>query len=199
MKVKVCGIRSLEGAKACREAEADFVGLNFVPSSRRRVSIDQARILLDEISVSRVVGVFFNQEFEEIEAIADALGITMVQLHGQESPDLCRVLSKKYRLIKAIAVDESFEEKILEPYREWVEYFLFDAPKAGSGKPFDWEKLKSIDRKTPFFLAGGLEPENVRMAIERVRPDGVDTASGIEKEKIEDRERILAFCANARR
>lgn len=195
-KIKLCGIRTIEGARACQEAKPDWVGLNFVPTSKRKVSLEEAKRLLPELGGIPAVGVFMNQSLEAIEEIARSLPLAWIQLHGRETPEFCRELSS-YRLIKAFSIREGFSPAILEPYAPWVEHFLFDAPLAGSGISFDWRLLSQVEG-LPFLLAGGLNPENVQEAIRSLHPFGVDTASGIEREGVSAPERIQDFCRKAR-
>jgi len=205
VKVKICGIRSEAGALACAEAKVDLVGLNFVPTSRRVVSLEQAQAfksLLPGISLVGVFAVekapFSGRQLQLIAKTVEAVELEWAQIHGDVSPALGQSLAQYCKIIKAIAVDDRFDPQSLEPYRPWVTAFLFDAPQPGSGQPFNWQRLAAIPRDRLFFLAGGLTPENVADAIAQVQPDGVDTASGIETNGVEDPARILSFCLKVR-
>jgi len=198
VKVKICGVRSAEAALAVRDGGADFVGLNFVSWSRRMVKSTEAKELLKLLGTVTPVGVFFDQTVAEIGSTADEVGLEWVQLHGRETPETCAALNRRFKIIKAITIDETFDRAILLPYEPHVELFLFDAPKPGAGEVFSWEVLGTVPRTTPFFLAGGLNPENLSEAISKVQPYGVDTASGVEIAGEQSPVRIAAFLEQAR-
>jgi phosphoribosylanthranilate isomerase len=195
MRVKICGVRTLEAAEAVAESGADFAGLNFVPASRRAVSVDAAKRILARLGGAIPVGVFADQPIDEITRIARALALPWIQLHGNEAPDMVRELSKAHRIIKAIAVRPG-AEAAAAAHAPFVDLFLFDGPAPGSGKAIDWARLPRTDR--PFLLAGGLTPANVKGAIEAVRPFGVDVASGVETGGDIARDLVASFVANAR-
>jgi phosphoribosylanthranilate isomerase len=189
--VKICGVRTTEAARAVDAAGADLAGLNFVKTSRRYLDPLQAEPIVRALGAVAPVGVFADQSGEEIDRIASSLGIEWVQLHGKETPSLTAELCRRYRVIKAFAVDASFSRDELEGHLRWADYFLFDAGKPGSGRVFDWSHLPQSSR--PFFLAGGLTPENVTEAIAKTAPFGVDTASGVETDGVQDILKIEAF------
>jgi indole-3-glycerol phosphate synthase/phosphoribosylanthranilate isomerase/anthranilate synthase/indole-3-glycerol phosphate synthase/phosphoribosylanthranilate isomerase len=197
--VKICGVRSVEAASAVAKAGADFAGLNFVPSSKRCIDVERARAIIDALGAAEPVGVFMNQPHETIADIAVTLGLRIVQLHGSETPEDCRSLSAHVRVIKAITVGDAFDPASLAAYRPHVFAFLFDGPSAGSGTSFVLERLKGVEIGRPFFVAGGLTPENLDEPVAVLGPDGVDTASGIEVDGAQDEARIHAFVDRARR
>jgi phosphoribosylanthranilate isomerase len=142
------------------------------------------------------VGVFADSTVEEIDRIAVQLGLEWVQLHGKETADVTARLCRRYRVIKAFAIDASFTKDQLEPHLRWADFFLFDAAKAGSGLTFDWSRLPESSR--PFLLAGGLTEDNVREAVVMTAPFGVDTASGVETGGVQDPRKIEAFVRAAK-
>jgi phosphoribosylanthranilate isomerase len=196
VRVKICGVRTLDAARAADIAGADFAGLNFVKSSRRYVDPHDALPLVGALGAVVPVGVFAGSTMEEIDRVAGIVGLEWVQLHGGEPPEITAGLSRKYRVIKAFAVADSFTNDQLDAHLRWAELFLFDAARPGSGHAFEWSRLPVSTR--PFLLAGGLTPENVRDAISRTAPFGVDTASGVETGGVQDPRKIEAFVRAAK-
>lgn len=174
-KVKICGITRLEDAQACVELGADFLGFVFVRSSPRYIEPERAADIMRAIRAAppatrrlpKFVGVFA----DELEPVP---GLDYVQLHGTESDDDVR--SAGLPAIKALRVGDVLPDTTAHPSAEWL---LFDTG-AGTGRRFDWSLLAMYPRTKPFFLAGGLGPENAGAAISLVRPDGIDLSSGVE-------------------
>jgi phosphoribosylanthranilate isomerase len=194
--VKICGVRTVEAARAIAEAGAELAGINFVPESRRYVAPESAAPIVENLGAAIAVGVFADRSAAEIDRIASSLRIEWIQLHGRESASVTAELCRKYRVIKAFVLDASFTKEQLEPHLRWADYFLFDAARPGSGVPFDWSLLPESPR--PFLLAGGLTPENVAAAIAKTAPFGVDTASGVETDGVQDPTKIRAFISAAK-
>lgn len=195
--VKVCGVTSLADTLAAMGAGADWIGFNFSPRSPRRVSVERVAAILKEApkGFSRV-GVFQDAPPAEVEEAVRVLGLHVVQLHGSENPDDYRKAGVP--IVKAYAVSSAAD---LEAARaSSADYVLLDSRSAqggGSGQTFDWALLAEFPRK--FFLAGGLTAENVAEAILRVKPYGVDVASGVEKEPgRKDRQKLKSFVSTAR-
>lgn len=196
VRVKICGVRTEAAAYAIDRAGADFAGLNFVPSSRRCIDTATATRIISRFERTVPVGVFADQSPEDVARIAGEVGLEWVQLHGKEPCDVAAELSRRFRVIRAFTMDDSFDPTWLEAHVRWVELFLFDAARPGSGRTFDWSLVPRAQR--PFLLAGGLTPENVAGAIAAVDPFGVDTASGVEVDGGQDAERIGAFVRAAK-
>lgn len=180
-KVKICGLKEIEHVEAAVKAGADFIGLMFAPS-KRQITIEQA-IELAKVIPSNVkkVGVFVNEKPETIKEIAQKVGLHYIQYHGDETPDMIEAIGLP--AIKAFSVQT--EEDVVRAARYQVDYYLFDAPgtdyRGGSGKSFDWlllDKMKIPSEK--IILAGGLNDENVGLAIMLVEPFAVDVSSGVE-------------------
>ncbi|MBI2430921.1 MAG: phosphoribosylanthranilate isomerase [Candidatus Levybacteria bacterium] len=192
MKVKICGIRTIEAAIAAVEAGADFLGFNFVPTSRRRIEVDIARQIAKEVKEKiYIVGVFQNQDIEKIEDIVEYVGLGFVQLHGDESP--AYVEQVKTKVIKV------FNSKTINTMSRYSDcMYLLDRDKQGEGEMIDLEKARVTAKKFSLFLAGGLTPENVKDAIEKVRPYAVDVASGVETNGEQDLEKIKLFIERAK-
>jgi len=184
VKVKVCGIRSLEEAQASIDAGADALGFNFWPRSPRYIVPEAAREIVAGLSpLVANIGVFVNEARETIEAIASDLRLAAVQLHGDESPEFCASITAA-KTIKALRVTEDFAPQSIGRYS--VSMILLDTGIAGSyggtGSTFDWSVAAECARLSPIILAGGLTAENVGEAISTVRPAAIDVCSGVEAE-----------------
>jgi phosphoribosylanthranilate isomerase len=201
--VKVCGITSPEDGVASAEAGADAIGMVFWPRSPRAVSVEQARAIGQALPPFVVrVGVFVDAGRDEMARVADAAGLDMLQLHGDEPPERCAGLPR--RALKAVRVGDGFAPERALRYEGRVAGLLLDTREAdapgGTGRVFDWTLARDVRRRSRFLLlAGGLGPENVRAAIEAVRPDGVDASSHLEASPgRKDHARVKAFVAAVR-
>lgn len=200
VKIKICGITRAEDAFTAVEAGADFIGINFYPESPRYVPPETAARMIHEIG-KRVkwVGVFVNERLESVREISSRLGLDLVQLHGDETPEFCRNLGIPAVKAFRIRVREDLEGMGDYPSR----YLLLDhfSPGyGGSGSAFDWSWLEEYEvPRERLFLAGGLTPGNVAEAVRRVRPFAVDVASGVESGPgVKDRTLIEMFIRNCR-
>ncbi|SEQ15962.1 phosphoribosylanthranilate isomerase [Piscibacillus halophilus] len=189
---KICGIQELEHAEAAVNAGADAIGFVFA-NSKRKVTVDQARHIAKQVpNHIKKIGVFVNSTKQELTEINREVGLDYVQLHGDESPEFCQSLSLPY--IKALRIGSEQDLKRLNHYDN-ASYFLLDSAtgpyRGGNGTTFDWELLKeaTIDRNR-FILAGGLNEDNIKQAIERTRPTMVDVSSGVETNGVKDPEKI---------
>jgi phosphoribosylanthranilate isomerase len=199
VRVKICGVTSPAIARAAAAAGADAIGLVFAPS-RRQVSVEEARAIAAALPpfVTKV-GVFVDAEPRRIRAIADAVRLDAVQLHGGEPPAAAAALGLP--VIKAVRMRDAAAVEALRAYR--VAAFLLDSFEpdlaGGTGKPFDWTLAAGLAAPAPIILAGGLTAENVEQALEVVRPYGVDVSSGVETEGRKDPVKIREFIARVRR
>jgi phosphoribosylanthranilate isomerase len=182
--VKICGITNLPDALAAIEAGADALGFNFYSSSPRYIAPQTAREIVDQLPDGVLkVGVFVNERSpESLRRIMNETGIDALQLHGDESPDYCRVLSDQY-VIKALGVGDDFDVQHALVYD--VKAIMLDAKAlrlhGGTGQVIDWSIAEKVSRLIPrLFLAGGLSPANVQQAIASVKPYGVDACSALE-------------------
>ncbi|HLU64896.1 MAG TPA: phosphoribosylanthranilate isomerase [Kofleriaceae bacterium] len=202
MIVKICGITRPEDAAAAARAGADWIGLNFWPRSKRFVTADRvgelvraARDVREEIEV---VGVFVDQELEEVLAAVKELALDYAQLHGDEPPAYAARLGE--RGIKAVGVSESSDLDRLAEYE--CPLVLVDTPspgRGGSGIVGDWRVARRAAARRRVLLAGGLTPDNVAQAIAAVHPFGVDVASGVEiAPGVKDPELMVRFVREAR-
>jgi indole-3-glycerol phosphate synthase / phosphoribosylanthranilate isomerase len=196
--VKVCGITTVEDGLAAARLGADAIGLVFWPQSPRWVDRDKARQISRALPpfVLRV-GVFVDAPAETMVRLAEDVGLDVLQLHGQESPEDAARLTR--RVIKALRVGPGFSAEEALRYEGHAAGLLLDTRAdgmpGGTGQPFDWSLARQVREKTAFLaLAGGLTPENVHVAITAVRPDVVDVSSGVEASPgRKDPEKMRAF------
>ena len=204
-KIKICGVTSTEDAQMVAASQADAIGLNFYALGKRYVDLATAKTIVAAISESQAViikvGVFVNDEVDNILRISDTLGLHSVQLHGDESPEFLEQLIRsaedrglKLDYIRAIRTLPSNEQGAMElaqieaEIHRWTDAgagaILIDASVAGdfggTGKRVDWAGFAELNSPVPKILAGGLTPDNLDTAIRTARPDAVDVASGVE-------------------
>jgi phosphoribosylanthranilate isomerase len=190
-RVKICGITRLNDAELAVELGAWAVGMVFYKSSPRSCSLAEGQLITAALRRRvELCGVFVNARMEEIVEVSEQLGLTLLQLHGDEGPSFCGEAARRTgaRVVKALQV--SGPGDIRDAARFHTDFHLLDARSAvsgreglrgGTGETFDWRLLAGRRSKTPLILSGGLDPENVTEAIERVRPFAVDSASGTER------------------
>lgn len=186
LKVKICGITTLEDARFCAGAGADFLGFIQYNKSPRYVAPKEVKAILEWIYGPKSVGVFVGESTETINRIVAETGFDYAQLHGDETPEACAAVEAP--VIKAIRVEPGADGEALRrrmaPFQPHVDYFLLDTHHAdrwgGTGTPFDWQQARDLSGDFPILLAGGLRPGNVAAAAEAVRPAGVDVSSGVE-------------------
>lgn len=204
--VKICGLTRATDAEEVARAGADFVGLNLWERSKRFVAVPAARVLA-EVSRAhgaaiRVVGLFVDAGFSEIEDAIGAIDLDVVQLHGDEDPDLCAELAARTGAAVWKAVPVAGAADVAELGKWPVEAVLLDAPspgRGGSGRAFDWQLAAGARGAAHVVLAGGLQVDTVAEAIRVVRPWAVDVASGVEVAPgIKDAAKVAAFVAAAR-
>ncbi|MFM7558984.1 phosphoribosylanthranilate isomerase [Cylindrospermopsis raciborskii] len=189
MRIKICGITQLQQSLAITQLGATALGFICVPSSPRYVSIEQINLATSYIPdhIDKI-GVFANSTIFEITKVVSSSSLTGVQLHGDETPLFCEELRQalpNIELIKAFRV-RSWEQLETTPnFTGCVDTFLLDAyhPQqlGGTGKTLDWQVLQSFRPSLPWFLAGGLTPDNVLTALTQIHPDGIDLSSGVER------------------
>jgi phosphoribosylanthranilate isomerase len=185
-RVKFCGITRATDAELAAELGAWAIGLIFWSPSPRAVELERAVEVAATVKRRlQVVGVFVNPTLEEVASVADEVGLTIVQLHGQEGPAFCAEVRRRTgcQVIKAARVRSRAEIQALERYH--TDYHLLDSYSpgvpGGTGETFAWELAHDHSGSVPLILSGGLTPENVASAIEVVRPFAVDVASGVER------------------
>src|SRR3954469_5586573 len=205
MHVKICGITRPEDAELAVELGAWALGFILWPQSKRAADLGVAAGIARGLRRKPVelVGVFVNQPLDEIERYADLLGLSYVQLHGDEGPSFCAAVAQRTgcKVIKAARVRHAADLRDLERFH--TDLHLLDASVpgmvGGTGQTWDWSLLAGRRSKIPFLLSGGLTADNVAGAIEAVHPWGVDVASGTEASPgVKDPARLAAFFAAAR-
>ena len=162
----------------------DFMGFIFYRGSKRFVG-DDFQIPSSFPKQIKKVGVFVNEEIEFVLQKVKEHSLDFVQLHGDEQPIVCKKLKSKIGVIKVFLIDENFQFDSLKPYVPFVDYFLFDTKSdsyGGSGKIFDWKLLNNYNEPVPFFLSGGLNPDNIETALQFDHPKifAIDVNSGVE-------------------
>ena len=198
--IKICGLTSLEQALSCVELGADWLGLNCWSGSSRYITAEKALEIVDGLPESvSTVGVFVNESTDTLESIMRETGIDLAQLHGDETPESCKKITVPW--FKAFRVSPSFQPQRIQDYGG--ETFLLDAYSkthyGGSGQKIDWELASTVSAMGKLILAGGLVPENVADAVNKVRPWGVDVCSGVESEPgIKDLLKVKEFINNIR-
>ncbi|MFA9271048.1 MAG: phosphoribosylanthranilate isomerase [Baekduiaceae bacterium] len=200
VRVKHCGITSLADAELCAGAGAWALGMVFARESKRRVRIGEA-VQIGAAMKRRVelAGVFVNATLDEIAQTVDQVGLTLVQLHGDEGPAYADEVARRTgaRVIKAARVAGEGDVRALGSFQR-VDYHLLDTrvdgQAGGTGQTFDWRLALGHRGGVPLILSGGLTPDNVVEAIETVRPFAVDVASGTEASPgVKDTAKVLAF------
>lgn len=176
-KIKICGLRRDEDIAYVNELKPDYIGFILTAGFRRSIDFDTAKHLKSLLSSDiKAVGVFVNDSLENINRFLDGKIIDAVQLHGNESPDFCNQI--KSTVIKYFKPDD-FDK--IGDYD--VDYYLFDSG-TGTGSTFDWSKIPKTDK--PFFLAGGLNRDNIPLAIKSINPYCIDLSSSVETDGIKD-------------
>jgi phosphoribosylanthranilate isomerase len=201
--VKICGITRPEDAELAADLGAWAIGFNFWSGSKRRcdpaIAAGIARALRRRVEP---VGVFVNPTLDEVVRLAEGVGLTHIQLHGDEGPSFCTAVAERTgaRVIKALRIGSGADIRDAERFH--TEFHLLDAEAGkaygGSGRTWDWALAAQRHSRVPVILAGGLTPENVADGIAAVRPWGVDVASGVESAPgIKDPAKVEAFIAAA--
>ena len=184
IQLKVCGMRDHQNILDVSALVPDFMGFIFYRESKRYVG-DDFQIPPSFPKSIKKVGVFVNEEIDVIIQKAVRHQLDFVQLHGDEQPLDCKKLKSKVGVINVFLIDEKFQFNSLKPYVPFVDYFLFDTKSesyGGSGKTFDWNLLNNYNEPVPFFLSGGLNPDNIKSALQLNHPKffAFDVNSGAE-------------------
>jgi len=203
-RVKICGITSLADAELAVDLGAWAIGMIFFQGSPRRCSVEEAQRITAALQRKvELCGVFVNDPLELVVKTSENLGLTMVQLHGDEGPAFCGEVPRRTgaRVIKAAQVASPGDVRDLERFH--VDFHLLDARaqapqkqalRGGTGETFDWSLLAERRSKVPLILSGGLSADNVAEAIAQARPFAVDSASGTERAPgRKDEEKLKAF------
>ena len=193
----MCGLSRHCDIEAANRLKPEYIGFVFLPKSKRYVTYEKAKELKSLLSPDiKAVGVFVDESAEIVARLLNDGTIDIAQLHGGEDEDYISRLRKLTGkpIIKAFRIES--EEDIAQAEKSSADYILLDSG-MGTGKVFDWSLIQSIKR--PYFLAGGLDCDNVGEAIKKLRPYAVDVSSGIETNGLKDKEKMAAFVAKVRK
>lgn len=203
--IKICGITREGDARYAADSGADLLGFIFVENTPRFIEPEAAGLISSVVQNAEYVGVFMNESNGKVNGIAEQAGLSFVQLHGDESPDFCMQMNRP--VIKAFRIMPEMNEvdiyRLISPYKDCTEYILLDAwhPVAagGTGHSFNWSTAEKLHQEFRIILAGGLKPENIRQAVEVVKPAGIDVSSGVELSPgIKNHEKISQLIKSAR-
>jgi len=190
VQVKICGICDAAGAAAAVEAGADLIGFHFC-SSQRRITPEEAKAIVDDLSLrTTIVGVFIDQEEDEVRQIAEFVGLDLLQLHGSEPPGF----EAGRPVMKVLKVKDGQ----VPDAEAWPDPVMLDSwsadQRGGTGLAWDWELARPLLATRKVFIAGGLEPGNVGKVVSGFGPYGVDVSSGVEASvRVKDLDKVRAF------
>jgi phosphoribosylanthranilate isomerase len=205
--VKICGVTSIKDALMVSGFPIYAIGLNFIERSKRKVDLNTAKEIIKELPIS--IGAVLILEDEKIKKVIDLcnlLSTNNVQLHGNESSEYCKELKKKKKTIKIIKALKAEEETLqkLKDYEKVCDFILLDSANkknqmGGTGKTADWKIARKIIEKSklPVILAGGLNPDNIKDAIKKVKPYAIDMNSGVESKPGKKDEELIRKLFNA--
>ena len=190
MIIKICGIKNKETLICCEKNKVNFFGMIFYSKSPRNISLENASILQkisEDLNINGV-GVFVNNDMNELKEIIKSIKLRFVQLHGSEDETYIRNIKKiGVKIIKSISVSNKDDLNEINKY-DSADYFLFDYKPlkgelpGGNARSFDWDILKNLKTNKPWFLSGGINLNNIRHILNDINPYGVDLSSGVEKE-----------------
>lgn len=198
--IKFCGLRRPEDIETVREIGAEYAGFIMSPKFWRYVAPEEVKKLRQGLAgVTRVVGVFVDEDVDYVAGCINDGIIDIAQLHGSESEEyieeLRRATDNRSVITKVFLVKSSMD--IEAARRSSADYVLLDSGVGGTGETFDWQLIRDIGRE--FFLAGGLNPGNVGEAVDRYHPMAVDVSSGVETDKLKDKDKMMLFAEAVRR
>jgi len=200
MRIQLCGITSLDDARRCVDAGVDALGFIFVPGTPRHVTAETAARIIETLPpFVTPVGVFWDHPAGQVKAIAEECRLGALQFHGDEAPE--DLLEHRLPLIKTLKVAGAADLARMPEYR--VAAFLLDSParwsEGAARPPIPWDVAAVAARRHPVLLSAGLTPDNVALAVRRVRPYGVDVNSGVEaRPGRKDPAKVRRFVAEAR-
>jgi len=188
MKIKICGMKFMDNIREVEKLKPDYIGFIFYKKSKRYVGEELTKEVFEKIDKSiHKVGVFVNEEINSILRIKKKFNFDYIQLHGDESPEYCKILQEKGCLIiKAFSIDDQFDFNLAHNYSPFCHYFLFDTKGkkyGGNGETFNWSLLNNYQLNIPFFLSGGIEINNISGAfrIKNKKIIGLDLNSKLEQ------------------
>ena len=196
-KIKFCGLTRPCDIETANEIKPDYIGFVFAPNSKRRVGYKQAVDLKNLLSKEiKAVGVFLNEDISQVISLLNLGIIDAAQLHGDENPEYITRIQKETGkpVIKAFQIHS--EADVAAAEETIADYIILDAG-TGEGKTFDWNLIDNF--KKPYFLAGGLNAENVTAAMHKLHPYALDVSTGIETDGFKDKEKMAEFAAAVRK
>ena len=181
MDIKICGITNLEEIKGLNLLRPEYIGFVFT-DSKRKISINQAKFLIDNLDRSiKVVGVFRNESLDEIANVLNKVSLDVIQLHGDEDVYFIRnlrsLIDNHIKIWKALNTSNREE---VSRFEQDIDAIVLDGVNPGSGQCFDWRSFNKLNINCKLFLAGGLNEENVIEGIKLINPQGIDVSSGVE-------------------
>ncbi len=204
LRIKVCGMRHTDNRREVEKLDVEMLGYIFYKPSKRYVGDEPEPGLFE--SGKPKVGVFVDENAFAILSLAKKYGLDFIQLHGKENPKTCGMLKKQgLKIIKAFAVDDKFKFEKTQAFEKVVDYFLFDTKTklhGGSGKKFNWEILDNYKGHRPYFLSGGIGPQDVDdiKKVKHPKLTGVDLNSGFEDEPgLKNTEKLKTFIEEIRK
>jgi phosphoribosylanthranilate isomerase len=213
-KTKICGLRDFQSLSVAAQYGADFVGVVFVPGTRRCLPTDQAQTILQRFRAdtnnhkSQIVGLFANQPIEEVNAIVKMCRLDYAQLCGKETIEYCKKISVQTIKVTHVYPESNVTQetnRLLQEADHYTKYGVMitldrysSAVPGGSGHTFNWDIAREIAQRFPIVLAGGLTPDNVTEALQQVQPLGVDVSSGVETNGTKNIKKIISFLEKVR-
>ncbi len=193
-KIKLCGFKTIDDVRAASQLPIDAIGFILVPGRKRTVSAKSLPALVESVPAAvDSVGVFLNPTQQEVSRWLEQAPLTAIQLHGNESPDLCAWIKERYsvKVIKTFHPTQHPDVQQMREYRSVIDLALLDHARGGTGTSYNWRMIPPYqaifrDMGLPLWIAGGLTPENVEELIELTEPDGIDVSSGIEQDGKKD-------------
>lgn len=201
-KVKICGLRRVQDAEYVNEfKEIEYVGFVFAENSKRYITPKEARIIKEHLrSDIKTVGVFADMSISDINILSEDVGLDIVQLHSEETPEFCKQINSE--IWKSIAVSDKHSLDNIDDYHDIVKGFLLDtySPdlRGGTGKTFNWEIVRNFSQNHFTILAGGLSSDNILTAYDLVKPMVMDLSSSIETNGFKDYNKIKALIGRIR-
>ncbi|MFC4768938.1 phosphoribosylanthranilate isomerase [Effusibacillus consociatus] len=205
-QIKICGLKTREALEVVSESGIDYIGFVFA-KSKRQITPEEVRKLTAELQTPKRIGVFVNETLDSLLSVGESAGLDGFQLHGSESPELCRSLKEQSgKLVwKAWQVRLDPSDHQIQEYGETVDAILLDSYDpglpGGTGKTFPWQgivRFRELVPNVPLFVAGGLSADNVADLLAGYRPDGVDVSSGVETNGVKDADKMRLFIQKVR-
>ena len=197
IKFKLCGLKSLNDIEIINKYNPEYIGFIFYKKSKRYIDYKTAKMLKNALNKNILaVGVFVNEDINTVVKLLNENIIDIAQLHGNESENYIKTLKKltNKTIIKAFKVENELD--IEKAKQSQADFVLLDSGTGGTGETFNWSLIKNLDR--PYFLAGGLNIDNIKTALDNLSPYALDVSSGIETDNIKDENKIKAFIQTVR-